>query len=50
MTEAQRALLLPAVVAGSNGGLGPSARFGGFADALGATVAELESALLEPES
>ena len=48
VTEAQRALLLRRVVAGANGGLGPSARFGGFADALGATVAELESALLEP--
>jgi ATP-dependent helicase/DNAse subunit B len=48
VTEAQRALLLRRVVAGANGALGPSARFGGFADALGATVAELESALLEP--
>jgi ATP-dependent helicase/DNAse subunit B len=48
VTEAQRALLLRRIVAGANGGLGPSARFGGFADALGATVAELESALLEP--
>jgi ATP-dependent helicase/DNAse subunit B len=52
VTEGQRALLLRRVVASvtkaHSGALGPSARFGGFADALGATVAELESALLEP--
>ena len=48
VTEAQRSLLLRRVVGQAAGGLGPSARFGGFADALGTTVAELESALLEP--
>src|SRR5215218_10276665 len=49
VTEAQRALLLRRVVAGSrHGELDRSARFAGFADSLGATVAELESALLEP--
>src|SRR5215218_8539939 len=48
VTEAQRSLLLRRVVARASGSLGRSARFGGFADALGTTVAELESALLEP--
>jgi ATP-dependent helicase/DNAse subunit B len=49
VTEAQRALLLRRVVSRARAeGLGRSARFAGFADALGATVAELESALLEP--
>jgi ATP-dependent helicase/DNAse subunit B len=49
VTEAQRALLLRRVVARARPDeLGRSARFGGFADALGAAVAELESALLEP--
>src|ERR671934_48152 len=49
VTEAQRTLLLRRVVARARGGgLGRSARFGGFADALGTTVAELESALIEP--
>jgi len=50
VTEAQRTLLLRRVVArhaGAQNGM-RSARFGGFADALGATLAELESALLEP--
>ena len=46
ITTAQRALLLRRVVARHAGG--PSARFSGFADSLGTTVAELESALLEP--
>jgi ATP-dependent helicase/DNAse subunit B len=46
ITTAQRTLLLRRVVARHAGG--PSARFSGFADSLGATVAELESALLEP--
>src|ERR687887_684164 len=49
VTQAQRTLLLRRVVARARGGgLGRSARFGGFADALGTTVAELESALIEP--
>src|SRR5712691_5842358 len=48
-TEAQRTLLLRRVVARAHPeGLGRSARFAGFADSLGATVAELESSLLEP--
>ena len=50
VTDVQRTLLLRRVVtrvAGAHRDLG-SARFGGFADALGSTVAELESALLEP--
>ncbi|HKD34116.1 MAG TPA: hypothetical protein VKB73_11745, partial [Gaiellaceae bacterium] len=46
ITGAQRSLLLRRVVAGAR--LGASARFAGFADALGSTVAELEAALLEP--
>src|SRR5205809_446622 len=52
VTEAQRTLLLRRVVAGVTGArsgvLGRSARFAGFADALGQTVSELESGLLEP--
>jgi ATP-dependent helicase/DNAse subunit B len=48
-TEAQRALIVRRALAGrSLNGLGRSARFGGFADALLATVAELESGLLDP--
>ena len=46
ITSAQRTLLVRRVVASH--AEGPSARFSGFADSLGATVAELESALLEP--
>ncbi len=50
VTEAQRTLLLRRVVARVAGARSAvrSARFAGFADALGATVAELESAMLEP--
>src|SRR6266540_7344003 len=49
VTEAQRTLLLHRVVGRARPeGLGRSARFAGFAEALGATVAELESAMLEP--
>ena len=44
--QAQRTLLLRRVVPGAEG---RSARFSGFADSLGTTVAELESALLEPD-
>jgi ATP-dependent helicase/DNAse subunit B len=48
-TDAQRALIVRRAVAGrSLNGLGRSARFGGFADALLTTVAELESGLLDP--
>jgi ATP-dependent helicase/nuclease subunit B len=46
ISAVQRTLLLRRVVARRAGGR--SARFSGFADSLGATVAELESALLEP--
>jgi ATP-dependent helicase/nuclease subunit B len=46
ISAAQRTLLLRRVVARRAGGR--SARFSGFADSLGATLAELESALLEP--
>ena len=45
LSSAQRTLLLRRVVAGAQG---RSARFSGFADSLGSTLSELESALLEP--
>jgi len=45
VTPAQRTLLLRRVVGGAQN---RSARFSGFADSLGSTVSELESALLEP--
>ena len=49
VSDTQRALLLRRVVAGASlGELGASARFSGFADALGSVVAELESGLLDP--
>src|SRR5687767_3826107 len=52
ITDAQRSLLLSRIVSErrseSDNGLAASARFAGFADALGDTVAELESALLDP--
>jgi ATP-dependent helicase/DNAse subunit B len=48
--DAQRALVARRVVASASlNGLGRSARFGGFADALLQAVGELESGLLEPE-
>jgi ATP-dependent helicase/nuclease subunit B len=48
--DAQRALLLRRVVAAVRlADLGRSARFAGFADALGATIAELEAGLLDPD-
>src|SRR6266480_4756669 len=48
-TEAQRTLIVRRALAGQSlNGLGRSARFGGFADALLAAVAELESGLLDP--
>src|SRR6266545_1021730 len=48
--DAQRALVLRRVVAEARlGELGDSARFSGFADALGSTIAELESGLLDPD-
>jgi hypothetical protein len=49
-TEAQRMLLTRRAIAGVPlNGLEPSARFSGFADALGSAIGELESALLEPD-
>src|ERR671935_1842383 len=48
-SEAQRALIVRRALAGrSLNGLGRSARFGGFADALLAVLGELESGLLDP--
>src|SRR5947208_14667707 len=48
-TEAQRTLIVRRALAGrSLNGLGRSARFGGFADALLATVARLEPGLPDP--
>jgi ATP-dependent helicase/DNAse subunit B len=48
ITDAQRSLLLAEVVAkASLDGLGASARFPGFADALGEAIADLESALVD---
>jgi ATP-dependent helicase/DNAse subunit B len=50
-TDAQRALVARRAVASARAamnGLGRSARFGGFADALLACVGELESGLVEP--
>ena len=48
-SDAQRALIVRRALAGrSLNGLGRSARFGGFADALLATIGELESGLLDP--
>ena len=49
-TDLQRALLVRrAVERASLNGLGRSARFSGFAETLGQTIAELESGLLEPD-
>jgi hypothetical protein len=46
-TDAQRALIVRRALAGQSlNGLGRSARFGGFADSLLATVGELDSGLL----
>ena len=48
-TAAQCSLIVRRALAGQSlNGLGRSARFGGFADTLLATVAELESGLLDP--
>ncbi len=48
--DAQRALLLRRVVASVRlADLDRSARFAGFADALGSAIAELEAGLLDPE-
>jgi ATP-dependent helicase/DNAse subunit B len=51
VSPAQRTLLLRRVIAGAElNGLSASARTGGFADALGDTIAELEAGLLEPDA
>jgi hypothetical protein len=48
-TDAQRALLLRRALAGASlNGLGPSARFAGFADALLGALSELEAGLVDP--
>ena len=48
-SESQRSLIVRRALAGQSlNGLGRSARFGGFADALLSTVGELESGLLDP--
>ncbi len=47
--DAERALVLRRVVAAADlNGLGRSSRFSGFADALGGTLTELESSLVDP--
>jgi hypothetical protein len=47
--EAQRNLILRSVVSGASlNGLGRSARFAGFGDALGSALRELESGLVDP--
>ncbi|HET8606832.1 MAG TPA: PD-(D/E)XK nuclease family protein [Gaiellaceae bacterium] len=49
-TELQRALVLRRVLAGASlNGLGRSARFAGFSEALLQTISELESGLLGPD-
>jgi ATP-dependent helicase/DNAse subunit B len=49
--DAQRGLVVRRIVGGASlNGLGRSARFSGFADSLSATLAELESGLLEPSA
>ena len=51
--DAQRALVVRRAIASVRAvmnGLGRSARFGGFADALGTCVAELESGLVDPSN
>jgi ATP-dependent helicase/DNAse subunit B len=48
-SDTQRTLVLRRVVSAAPlGALGASARFGGFVEALGSTVAELEAGLLDP--
>ncbi|HKP16893.1 MAG TPA: PD-(D/E)XK nuclease family protein [Gaiellaceae bacterium] len=48
--DAQRSLVLRRVVAAATlSETGVSSRFGGFADALGAAIAELEAGLLDPD-
>src|SRR6266498_2554762 len=48
-SDTQRSLVLRRVVSAAPlGSLGASARFGGFVEALGSTVAELEAGLLDP--
>jgi ATP-dependent helicase/nuclease subunit B len=49
-TDAQRSLVVRSIVSGASlNGLGPSARFAGFADALAGVLRELEAGLLDPD-
>jgi ATP-dependent helicase/nuclease subunit B len=49
VTDAQRQLIVRTAVSGASlNGLGASARFAGFADALAGALSELESGLVEP--
>ncbi|HEX5469819.1 MAG TPA: PD-(D/E)XK nuclease family protein [Gaiellaceae bacterium] len=49
VTDVQRSLLLARIVSRARlNGLGASARYAGFAEALGSAIADLEAALLEP--
>ena len=49
-TDAQRNLIVRGVVSGASlNGLGPSARFAGFAEALGGALRELEAGLVDPD-
>ena len=49
-TEAQLNLIVRGVVSGASlNGLGPSARFAGFAEALGGALRELEAGLVDPD-
>jgi ATP-dependent helicase/nuclease subunit B len=49
LSDAQRALLVRRVARAAGSGVGDVARFAGFPETLGATIAELESGLVEPE-
>jgi ATP-dependent helicase/nuclease subunit B len=50
VTEVERSLIVRSVVAGTSlNGLGPSARFAGFAEALGQALRELEAGLVDPQ-
>ncbi len=49
ITDAERAFVVRRVAASAGSGFGRSARFGGFAETLGATLGELESGLVDPE-
>ena len=46
--DTERSLVVRRIVAASNGALGDSSRFAGYADALAGALSELEAAMLEP--